>query len=329
MVNFFAGRIITSVFTLLLLSIVTFSIIHLAPGDPARLLLPMEATEEDVAEVRKALGLDAPLLIQYFTWLRNAIKLDFGNSIRAKYSASKVFLDRLPATIELAFASIILSVFFGIPVGIFAAIKRNSYWDFGISFISLFGLSTPRFWLGILLMLIFSLGFGWFPAFGRGPGLFYGIVQFLKGDFDPLYQAIKALVLPSITLATWFFAIFVKYTRANVLEELGKLYVKTARQKGISEFRVMFTHVIRNALIPIVTVIGLQIGVLLGGAVVTEIVFAWPGVGRLLVDALFARDYPLIQASLFMIGIMIVIIFILLDIIYIVIDPRILVKNIR
>jgi ABC-type dipeptide/oligopeptide/nickel transport system permease component len=278
--------------------------------------------------MRKVLGLDKPVIIQYFNWLRKAIVLDFGESIQGKRSASDIFFARLPATLELALAAILLSVSFAIPVGVFAAIKRGTIWDFVVSFFTLFGLSTPRFWLGILLILIFSLGLGWFPSFGRGPGLFYGIAQVFKGNFDPFYQAIRSLALPSITLATWFSAIFLKYTRANVLEEIGKLYVKTARQKGISESRVMFFHVIRNALVPIVTVIGLNIGLLMGGAVVVEIVFAWPGVGQLLITALFGRDYPLIQASLFMVGAIITAIFIVMDVIYIAIDPRIRTKKI-
>ena len=307
-----------------MLSIIVFSTIHLAPGDPARMMLPMESTKEDVEVMRKALGLDKPLVIQYLIWIKNAVKFDFGKSIIMKYSASEIFLNRLPATLELTFASIMIAVFFAIPIGVFAAIKRNSFWDFGVSFVSFFGLSTPRFWLGIMLILIFSLGLGWLPSFGRGMGLFIGIGKLFQGELDPFLKAMKHLILPSITLATWFFAVFVRYTRASVLEEIGKLYVKTARQKGISEVRVMFAHLIRNALIPIVTVIGLQIAILFGGAVVTEIVFAWPGVGQLLIKALFSRDYPLIQASLFMVGTMIVIISILLDVAYVIIDPRII-----
>jgi len=324
MINFFASRITTSIFTLFLLSVVVFSTIHLAPGDPARLMLPMEADEDDVAEMRKALGLDKPLMIQYLLWVKNAIRFDFGKSIQMKYSASRIFLQRVPATLELTFAGIFISVLFAIPIGIFAALKRNSFWDFLISSISLFGLSAPRFWFGILLILLFSLGLGWFPPFGREVGLFAGVGGIFKGEFKPFYEAVKHLALPAVTLATWFFAVFLRYTRAGVLEELGKLYVKTARQKGISELRVMFAHVIRNALIPIVTVIGVQVAILFGGAVVTEIVFAWPGVGQLLIQALFSRDYPVIQASLFMIGTMIVTISILLDIIYVTIDPRII-----
>lgn len=324
MIKFLVHRTIISILTLLVLSIIVFSLIHLTSGDPARMLLPMEATDEDVLEMRKALGLDKPIFIQYVLWLRNAIRFDFGKSIRARYSASKIFLERLPATLELTFTSIALAVVFAIPIGIFAAVRRSSYWDFVISFVSIFSLSTPRFWLGILFILIFSLGLGWFPPYGRGPGLFIGIGQLFMGNFGPFYEAVKHLALPSITLATWFFTIFLKYTRSSILEELGKLYVKTARQKGISELRVMLVHVIRNGLIPIITVIGLQIGSLLSGAVILEIVFSWPGVGQLLIQALLVRDYPVIQASLFMVGTMIVIIFILLDMIYVVIDPRII-----
>jgi ABC-type dipeptide/oligopeptide/nickel transport system permease component len=327
MIRFLLRRIVISIITLFLLSIIVFSMIHLIPGDPVRMMLPMESTEEDAAEMRKILGLEKPMITQYFLWLGKAIRLDFGKSIRARYSATEIFFDKLPATLELTFSAIAISVCFAIPVGIFAAMKKGTYLDFCCSFVSLFGLCTPRFWIGILLILVFSLHLGWFPPFGRGPGLFYGIGQLFKGQFIPFYQAVKSLTLPSISVATWSSAIFLRYTRASVLEELGKLYVKTARQKGITEFRVMFYHVIRNALTPIVTVIGLQMGVLLGGAVVIEIVYSWPGVGRLLIDALYCRDYPLIQASIFMIGTLILIIFIILDVIYIIIDPRIIAKN--
>lgn len=323
MIKFLASRIISSIITLFLLSIIVFSMIHLAPGDPARLSLPMEATEEDIAELREVLGLDKPLPVQYFLWLGRAVKLDFGQSIQGKRSAAQIFFSRVPATLELGLATILLAVLLAIPAGIVAAVKRGSSWDFGVTIFSAFGLSAPRFWLGILLILIFSLGLGWLPSFGRNEGLFAGAVQLLKGDFESFFLAVKSLILPTITLATWFFAIFVKYTRSSVLEELNKLYVKTAYQKGLSHVRVLFMHVVRNALIPIVTVVGLNTGVIMGGAVVTEIVFAWPGVGQLLITALFARDYPLIQATLFMVGAIIIVVCILIDVIYVAIDPRI------
>ena len=293
------------------------------------MLLPQEATEQDVLQMRKVLGLDRPLLVQYVHWLGKAATFDFGESIQGKRSAARLFFARLPATLELALGSLVLAVLFAIPLGVIAAIRRGTFLDFIISFVSLFGLSTPRFWLGIILILIFSLGLGWFPSFGRGEGLFYGIAQLLQGDYATIREAVKCLILPSVTLSAFFTATFVKHTRANVLEEISKLYVKTARQKGIGEYRVIVFHVLRNALIPIVTVIGLNVGLLMGGAVVTEIVFAWPGVGQLLINALFARDYPLIQATLFMVGALITAIFILMDIIYIVLDPRIRAKGTR
>lgn len=329
MVNFLMSRIVSSILTLLLLSIIVFSMIHLAPGDPARLILPQEATEEDVAQMRRVLGLDKPIFIQYILWLRNAIQLDFGRSLQGERSAAGIFLKRLPASLELALAAIIFAVSFSIPSGIFAAIKRGTYWDFAASFISLFGLSAPRFWVGIILILIFSLGLGWFPAFGRDEGLFYGISKLLEGDLGTIFRAIRSLILPAISLATWSSAIFLKHTRANVLEELGKLYVKTAREKGIGESRVMLFHVLKNACIPIIAVIGLNTGRLIGGAVVVETVFAWPGVGQLVINALWARDYPVIQASICMVGAIITSMFILMDIIYIAIDPRIRTKGIQ
>jgi ABC-type dipeptide/oligopeptide/nickel transport system permease component len=322
-ISFFMKRIYCSLVTLFVLSIVVFSILHLAPGDPARMLLPQEATEQDVLAMRKVLGLDKPLFIQYGHWLLKAVTFDFGESIQGRRSAARLFFARLPATLELALGALIISVSISIPLGVIAAIRRGGYVDFLISFVSLFGLSTPRFWLGIILILIFSLGLGWFPSFGRGEGLFYGIGQLFRGDFATLREALRCLILPSVTLAAFFAATFIKHTRANVLEEINKLYVKTARQKGIGEYRVIVFHVLRNALIPIVTILGLNVGLLMGGAVVTEIVFSWPGVGQLLINALFARDYPLIQATLFMVGALITIIFIVMDIIYIVLDPRI------
>ncbi len=321
-ISFFLRRIFYSLITLLVLSIVVFSILHLAPGDPARMILPQEATEQEVLQMRKVLGLDQPLPIQYAQWLGKAVTFDFGESIQGKRSAARLFFARLPATLELALGALVLSVFFSIPLGVMAAIRRGTALDFLISFVSLFGLSTPRFWLGIIFILIFSLGLGWFPSFGRGEGLFYGISQLFRGEFGTILEALRSLILPSVTLAAFFAATFIKHTRANVLEEISKLYVKTARQKGIGEFRVIVFHVLRNALIPIVTVIGLNVGLLMGGAVVTEIVFAWPGVGQLLINALFARDYPLIQATLFMVGALITAIFIVMDLIYVALDPR-------
>jgi len=323
MVKFFLERIVTSIITLFMLSIVVFLMLQLAPGDPARLMLPLDATYEDVQVMRKELGLNKPIYVQYLVWLKKAVKFDFGKSIRGKESASKILLKRLPATLELILAGLLISVFFSIPIGIFVAFRRNSLWDLSSSIFSTILLSTPRFWLGILLILLFSVSLEWLPPFGRGPGLFGAVFQLFNGNFVPLWQSIKHLILPGVTLASWFFPIFMRHTRTNIIEEKGKLYVKTAREKGITENRVRFVHIIRNALIPIITIIALHTGTFLGGSVIIEMVFAWPGVGQLLVDALFARDYPLIQAGLLMIGTMIVSIFILMDMIYGLIDPRI------
>jgi len=297
--------------------------IHLAPGDPARLLLPEEATPEDVQLVRKELGLDRPLPIQYMVWLKHAIKLDFGKSIKAQQSASAIYFDRLPATIDLAISALVIAIFFAIPMGIISAIKRNPFLDFSFSFLSLFGIAVPKFWLGILFIFLFSIQLEWLPPFGRGPALFSSILSLFKGDAQPLIESIEYLTLPSITLSLWSWAVFMRYTRTSVDEEIRKLYVKTARVKGLTEFSVMYRHVLRNALVPIVTIIGVRFSALMGGAIVIESVFAWPGVGRLLLLALWDRDYPLIQVSLLMIGVFIVSIFVVLDILYCIIDPRI------
>jgi ABC-type dipeptide/oligopeptide/nickel transport system permease component len=328
-INFLISRVISCLLTLFFLSIIVFSMIHLAPGDPVSLILPLEATEQEVAEMRSALGLDKPVYLQYVIWLKKAVVLDFGKSIQSGVSAAEIFRDRLPASLELAFMAILLAVSFSIPLGIFAAVNRGSCWDFACSFVSLLGLSIPRFWIGIVLILFFSLGLGWFPALGREVGLIRGIGEIFEGNFHTFFKAIKSLILPSVALSTWSSAVFLKFTRASVLEEISKLYTKTAREKGMREWRVLLLHVLRNASIPIITIVGLSTGRLVGGAVIVEIVFAWPVVGQLLIQAFWARDYPLVQASLFMIGGIIMAIFIAMDIVYALIDPRIRTKDIQ
>lgn len=323
MITYFITRIINSVVVLLVLSVIVFSLIHLAPGDPARNLLPMEATPEEVASVRRELGLDKPLPVMYSIWLKKAIKLDFGNSITQGDAATSIYFERLPASVELAAISMLLAVLFGIPVGIVCALKKNGLFDFASNIISVVGVAVPKFWLGLIFIYFFSEQWNLLPPFGRGPALTTAIGAMFHGDIDPLMQSLKCLILPSITLASWYWAIFMKYTRSSVSEEIEKLYVKTAKMKGLKESVVMYRHVLMNSLIPIVTIIGVQLSSLVSGAVVVEIVFGWPGVGRLLLTALYDRDYPLIQAILLMIGFVNIVIFITLDLLYGIIDPRI------
>jgi len=239
----------------------------------------------------------------------------------------KMFLNRLPASLELALGAILLAVASSVPMGLFAAIKRGTCGISVTSFVSLIGLSAPRFWVGIILILIFSLSLRWFPVFGRDIGLFHGIYRLFEGDFASIYQAVICLVLPATAFSYVVIGNFSETYRANVIEELDKLYVKTAREKGIGEKRVILFHIIRNACIPVITIIALNTGRLIGGAVIVETVFAWPGVGQLLINALWSRDYPVIQATICIVGVIITSIFFFMDIIYMAIDPRIRSKN--
>ena len=272
-------------------------------GDPAATMLPGDSSVEELAALRLALGLDRPLVVQYVAFLGDAVRGDFGTSFRHQQPALPLVLERLPATLELAFAALVLAIVIALPLGILAAIYRGRVVDMLAMAFAVVGQATPYFWMGIMLILIVSLELGWLPTSGRGGW--------------------QHLILPAVTLGTHFAAALARLTRTSMLEVLGQNFVVTARAKGLAERTVVLGHALKNAAVPIMTLIGLQFGTLLGGAVVTETIFAWPGVGRLAVQSIFVRDYPVVQAGVLVLAMSFVAINLAVDVLYGWLDPRI------
>ena len=291
-----------SLLVLLGVSVVVFLILHLT-GDPALLLLPPDATAEDIARFRKAMGFDDPVTVQYVRFLKGALRGDFGESVRHGEPALDLVLERLPATFELAGAGLLLALCLAIPTGIVSAVRRNTVVDYVSTVVALLGQAMPTFWLGIMLILVFSVRLSWLPSSGRGD--------------------LEHLILPAITLGLFTTARITRLTRSGMLEVLSQDYIRTARAKGVSESPVVWKHALKNAAIPIVTIVGIELGTLLGGSVITETIFAWPGVGRLSVQAISNRDYPVVQAAVFLLASTFVIVNFLVDIVYTYLDPRI------
>ena len=294
-------------------SIIIFMVLHLSPGDPAEIMLGSQATQEDLARLRSQLGLTEPLHVQYVRWLGHVLRGDLGRSLWTKRPVLVEVIDRFKATLVLTASALLLSTLFGLALGVASAVRPNSLLDRASAVASLFGASMPVFWLGIVLMVVFSLWLGWLPASGMWAP--YG-----GGDLGDL---LSHLVLPAVTLAAASTTIVARLTRATMLEVLGQDYIRTARAKGLVELRVVMRHGLKNALIPIVTVIGVQVGYLLGGAVLTETVFAWPGVGTLMVQGILARDFPLVQGCVLVIALSFVLINLTVDVLYAWLDPRI------
>jgi peptide/nickel transport system permease protein len=301
--RFLARRLALTIPVLLGVATLVFSLIHLIPGDPALAMLGETASEQDVAALRTRLGLDRPLLEQYGAFLGDAVRGDLGTSLRTSQPVTEAIFERLPATFELAFAAMLVSICLSIPLGIAAAVKRGTSVDHAATTLSLLGVSVPNFWLGPLLAIIFSIELGWLPVSGRG---------------TPAH-----LILPAISLGAALAAILARMTRATLLEELREPYVQAARARGASRWRAVLHHAFRNSLIPVVTLIGLQFGAVLTGAVITETVFAWPGIGRLLIQSIGFRDYPIVQGCILLIAVTYVAMNLLTDLVYGVLDPRI------
>jgi ABC-type dipeptide/oligopeptide/nickel transport system permease component len=280
-----------------------FSLIHLVPGDPVQAMLGESASAQDIAQLRTKLGLDRPLYVQYVSFMRNAVVGDLGTSLRTNQPVATIIRERMPATFELAAAAMIVALVIAIPLGVLAAVRAGTTTDHVATTLALVGISMPNFWLGPLLAIVFSIWLGWFPVSGRGTP--------------------ANLVLPAITLGAPLAAILARMTRASVLEELRELYVLAARARGVSRGRAVIRHAFRNSLIPIVTVLGLQLGSVLTGAVITETIFAWPGVGRLLVQSISARDYPAVQGCVLLIAVTYVSTNLIVDMAYGFLDPRI------
>lgn len=287
---------------IIVVSLIVFLFLN-ASGDPVRMLMPIEATEADIERMRVALGLDRPLMVQYADFLWKALQGDFGTSLRARRPAIDVVLDALPATLELAFAALVLATAISLPLGILAAVRRNSVIDWVATAVSVLGQSMPVFWLGILMILVFSVKLGWLPASGRGHW--------------------TALIMPALALGWYMNALMSRMTRTAMIEVLNQPYIRTARAKGLSRRRVILRHAFGNARIPIVTIWGLQAGAMLTGTVITETVFSWPGLGRASIYALQSRDYPVVLASIALFTLMFLIINLLVDLAYFLLDPRV------
>ena len=296
-------RLVHLIPTLFGVSLVVFSVLRLTPGDPARLLVPTDATETDVQRVRKELGLTDPLYVQYGRFLRDSLQGDFGRSFRTKRPVAQEIKSRLPATLQLAVASVAISITLGLAAGIVSSIKQYSLLDHATMIGALLGVSLPSFWLGLMLMWAFSVKLGWFPTTG--------------------YGSVRHLVLPAITLGAGSTAIIARMMRSSLLEVMRQDYIRTAYAKGLNARRVILGHALKNGLIPTITVVGLQFGGLLAGAVVVETVFAWPGIGRLLVDSVANRDYTVVQATVLLFALIFMLVNLLVDISYAFVDPRI------
>ncbi|MBI1845473.1 MAG: ABC transporter permease [Candidatus Rokubacteria bacterium] len=299
---YLARRLAQSVLVLFGVSFVVFAILHLT-GDPAAVLLPPDATVEDLQKFRQAMGFNDPFLVQYGRFLAGALQGDFGLSVRHGEPAFGLVIERMPATLQLAGAALLIALALAIPAGIVSAVRRNSLIDYVSTVVALLGQSMPTFWLGIMLILLFSVQFNIFPSSGRG--------------------SLDHLVLPAVTLGLFTTARITRLTRSGMLEVLNQDYIRTARSKGVSGPPVVWKHALKNAAIPIVTIVGIELGTLLGGSVITETIFAWPGVGRLSVQAIYNRDYPVVQAAVFTLASTFIVVNLLVDFMYTYLDPRI------
>ncbi len=311
MSTYVAQRLLQALPVLILASVALLLLLHLVPGDPALLLAGPDATPEVVAAVRKDMGLDQPLPVQYALWMQHALRGDLGKSYISRLPVWQLIQNALPATIELAMAALTIAVLFGLPTGIISAVKRQSLPDWIVTVINGLALGVPNFWLGILLIIFFALIMNWLPPGGR--------IEFLANPG----VAWKSLILPAATLGIPIGAVLSRFTRAAMLEVLHEDYIRTARAKGLPGWGIIMRHAIRNALIPIVTVLGIQFGRLLGGAVIVESVFAWPGIGRMVLQAVLNRDYLLVQGTLLLLVMSFIGINLIVDLLYGVLDPRI------
>lgn len=303
MLRFVARRVALTIPVLVGVATLVFSLIHFIPGDPAQAMLGEAAPEAEVAALRRQLGLDRPLLEQYSDFLGGLVRGDLGTSLRTGTPVTEQIVERLPATFELAFASMLVALVVALPLGIAAAAWRGTFVDHTAMAVAMAGMSIPNFWLGPLLAIIFAVELGWLPVSGRGGA--------------------EHVILPAFSLGLALAAMLARMTRASLLEELREPYVRAARARGISSTRAVVVHALRNSLIPIVTILGLQFGAVLTGAVITETIFSWPGIGRLLIQSIGFRDYPLVQGCILLIAVTYVAVNLITDLAYGLLDPRI------
>lgn len=307
MLQFLVSRLITATVVVLGVMCLVFALIHLVPGDPVEVMLGESAQPADKEALREALGLNQPVHLQLLDYLARLVRLDLGTSIYSRRPILDILLERIPATIELGIAALWVAMFLALPLGILAAMHRNTLLDFGAMGFALVGVSIPNFWMGPMLILVGALWLGWFPVSGR--------------------EGFMSLVLPALTLGTAMAAILSRMIRSALLEVITEEFIRTARAKGLTEWRVIAHHGLRNALLPVITLLGLQLGALLGGAIITETVFSWPGIGLLVVEAIQRRDYPVVQATVLFISLSYVLVNLLTDLLYAWIDPRVRIQK--
>lgn len=331
MAKYIVGRLIQLIFVLVGVSVVVFLTMHVLPGDVATLLLGDRASEAQLANLRHQLGLDQPIYIQYLRFAMDALEGDFGTSLRSNHPAFQDVWTAFPVTIQLAAAALVFAVFVGVPIGVLAALRPLSIFDNLVMTVSLFGVSMPIFWLGLMLILVFGAQLDWLPIGGVMPiGLepprvtgFSVIDSLIAGNAHLVLLSLRHLALPAVTLGTIPLAVIARITRSEMLSTRSQDHVRTARAKGLPERRVVLRHILRNALIPVVTVVGLQLGLLLSGAVLTETIFSLPGLGRLMVNAILGRDYPVVQAAALLTACLFVLVNLVVDVSYAYLDPRI------
>ncbi len=313
MTTYLTGRVGQGIFVLLVVSILAFGLLHLAPGDPAALLYGPDLSAEELKAVRTAWGLEDPLPVQYVRWLSRFIQLDFGRSYSDGRPVRDVIFERLPATLYLTVSALGIAVVFGVTVGIISALRPLSWLDYAVTTVSTVLYSAPNFWLGLLLVLVFSVWLGWLPSAG---------MHSVRGPASP-GDRLAHLVLPAFVLSLREVASLIRYTRAGMIEVLGQDYIRLARAKGLPEYRVVLDHAFRNAALPVITLVGLFIPRLVGGSGVVETLFSWPGMGRLMVEAAFARNYPVLMGEIILVGAVVILGSLLADLAYGLADPRI------
>ncbi len=331
MLTYTVKRLLALVPVLFGMVFIVFMIIHAIPGNPAQVILGQRATAESVKALTEELGLNQPLYVQFFDYLKHLVHFDLGTSLRTRAEINHEIFPYLAATFELTFVAMLIAIVIGVNAGIISAWFNKSWFDYTAMILALIGVSMPIFWLGLMEQWAFSVHLGWLPTTGREDVRnpveaitnIYALDTVMRGNFAQFVDVLKHLIMPSIALATIPMAILARMTRSTVMEVMNADYIRTARAKGVSMFLVVYKHALKNAFIPVLTVIGLQTGLLLGGAILTETIFGWPGVGRYIYDAIGARDYPVIQSGILIIAFFFVMINLIVDLLYGLIDPRI------
>ncbi|GAC1326934.1 MAG: ABC transporter permease [Chloroflexota bacterium] len=322
--QYVAQRLLHTLVVLFGVALLTFALIHMTPGDPVLVMLGQDATPAELARLRHLLELDQPLHIQFVNYVGRLLTGQLGDSIFQRQPVAKLLAERFPATIELTVAAMLVAIVVGLITGVISALRPYSPFDVAAMLVALSGVAMPVFWLGMLGILLFSLQLGWLPSFGRGEPLADAVgAWFRYGDPRDLLDALKHLLLPAVTLGAFSTALISRLVRSALLDVLGQEYIRTARAKGLRGLLVIARHALPNALIPVVTIIGLQVGTLLGGAIIAETIFAWPGIGRLLIQAISQRDYPLVQGIVLLAALVVSLINLTVDLVYGAINPRV------